>query len=217
MRVLATALILALAGTCFSVSKTDTFDSEFVFDDDLYIDPEKRWYLEIKPGYCYFSDQDMRQFFGSGGFAIRGETGYKFCGPLIVWLDAGYFQTDGQAIGGNEKIDFKLGSLTLGLKGIYYFRDCLAVYAGAGPRLFMMILHNFSPDVRGEDNEIGFGGGFNGGVWWYPIPRCPNLFLDFFADYSLKTMKVEEDEISSIDNDVDVSSLMGGIGIGVRF
>ena len=190
---------------------------EFVFDDDRYIDPEKRWYFEVKPGYYYFSDKDMRHFFNDGGFAFRAETGCKFWDPLIVWTDIGYFQKEGRALGGTDKIDFKLATITLGLKAIYYFTDSIAVYGGMGPRLFMMMMDNHSPFVRGEDNEIGIGGGFDAGIWFFPITCYPNIFFDLFADYSWKKMKVEEDEISSLDFDVDVSGLSAGLGLGVRF
>jgi hypothetical protein len=49
------------------------------------------------------------------------------------------------------------------------------------------------------------------------VPCYPNIFFDLFADYSWKKMKVEADEISSFDSDVDVSGLTGGLGLGVRF
>jgi hypothetical protein len=93
----------------------------------------------------------------------------------------------------------------------------MSFYAGAGPRLFLMMLDNDSPHVRGEDNEIGIGAGFDGGLWLYPIPKWKNFFLDLFADYSWKKLKVEPDEISSSDNDVDVSGLSFGLGLGIKF
>lgn len=192
-------------------------ESEVWFDIDPWCSPEKRWYFEIKPGYFLFTDKEMKQFFGSGGFTIRGETGYRFYGPLTVWIDAGYFQKEGNALGSDAKIDFKLATLTLGLKVIYYLNSRVAVYGGAGPRLFLLMMHNDSPFVRGDDNEIGIGGGFDAGVWFFPIPQWPNFFLDAFADYSWKNIKIQEDEVSSIDNDVNVNSLTAGLGIGFRF
>lgn len=192
-------------------------ESEVWFDIDPWCNPEKKWYFEIKPGYFLFSDKEMRTFFGNGGFTIRGETGYQFYGPLTVWIDAGYFQKEGNAMGVDAKIDFKLATLTIGLKMIYYLNSRVAVYGGAGPRLFLLMMHNDSPFVRGDDNEIGIGGGFDAGAWLFPIPQWPNFFLDAFADYSWKNMGIEEDEISSLDNDIDLSSLTFGLGVGFRF
>lgn len=191
--------------------------SEFCFDIDPWCDPEKRWYFEIEPGYYYFTDSDMRKFFNDGGFTVRAETGYRFYGPFTVWIDGGYFQKSGSAIGGNEDLEIKLATLTLGLKLTYFFNSCVAIYGGAGPRLFMMMMDNDSPFVRGDDNEIGIGGGFDAGLWVFPIPQWPNFFFDAFVDYSWKKMKVEPDEISSMDNDVDVSGISAGLGIGIRF
>lgn len=190
---------------------------EICFDANPYYGPEKRWYFEIEPAYYYFTDPDMRQFFDKGGFSIRAETGYRFYKPLIVWIDAGYFAKDGKAIGGEEKLKIKLATLTLGLKAIYYFNSYVATYAGAGPRLFIMLLHNGSPFVRSDDNEVGIGGGFDAGFWIFPIPQWSNFFLDVFADYSWKKMSIAPDEISSLDSDVDVSGLTAGLGIGIRF
>lgn len=191
--------------------------SEFCFDLDPWCDPEKRWYFEIEPGYFWFTDRDMRRFFDDGGFTIRAETGYRFYGPFTVWIDAGYFQKEGTAIGGTEKLEIKLATITLGLKAIYYFNSCVAVYGGVGPRLFMMMMHNDSPFVRGDDNEIGIGGGFDAGFLFFPVPQWPNFFFDAFGDYSWKQMKIEADEISSLDNDINLSSFSVGLGIGIRF
>ena len=211
-----TLLLFALLPLgCFSQESESCV--EFCFDQDPYIDPEKRWYFEFKPGYLFFTDNDMNRFFNNGGFSFRGEVGRRFYGPFIVWVDGGYFWSNGHAIGGVEKVDCHLASITLGLKAIYYFHESAAVYIGAGPRLFLMMIRNYSPFVRGDDNAIGIGGGFNGGFWFSPIPHYPNIFFDLFADYSLKTMKVDPDEISSDDTDVNVSSLTAGLGLGIRF
>ncbi len=180
-------------------------------------DPEKKWYFTFKPGYYYFTDADMRQFFDDGGFTFRAETGCKVYGPLIVWVDAGYFQKTGRAIGGTEKLELKLATITLGLKAIHYFNDWAAIFAGAGPRLFMMLLNNDSPFVRGDDNEIGIGGGFDLGLWFFPVKTWKNFYIEIFGDYSWKKLKVDEDEISSFDNDIDVSGLTAGGGIGIKF
>ena len=122
--------------------------SDFCFDHDPYCDPEKKWYFVLKPGYYYFSDNQMRKFFDDGGFTIRGEAGCKVWGPLLVWVDGGYFQKSGKAFrssdefGGSDDIEFKLATITLGLKCIYFYNSCVGFYAGAGPRLFMMMMEN---------------------------------------------------------------------------
>lgn len=184
-------------------------------------EPVLRWYFTLNPGYLYFNDASMREFYNTGGFTIRGEAGCRVWGPLIVWMDGGYFEKEGIAIGGNEKHKIMLGTLTLGLKGIYYFHDSVAIYGGAGPRLFIGIIHNESSYIRSVDTAVGVGGGFNGGLWVFPFYKfknyARNIYLDLFADYSLKTLKVDEDEASSEDFDVNVDSITAGIGIGIRF
>lgn len=179
--------------------------------------PDNSWYLAVKPCYYFLEDKDMKQFFGTGGFAFRAETGCVLRGPLMIWVDGGYYQETGTAIGGTEKLDLKLATMTLGLKWIYYFSSWAGIYAGAGPRLFLMMLHNDSPYVRGDDNEIGIGGGFDAGLWLFPVPQWRNFFFDLYADYSLKNMHVGEDEISSLDSNIDLSGLSVGLGIGFRF
>lgn len=181
----------------------------------------KKWYFQFSPGNLWFTDSSMREFYGDGGFTFRGEFGCQVWGPLTVWVDGGYFQKTGQAIGGFEKTHIMLATLTLGLKLIHSFNDFFAVYAGAGPRLFMMKLHNESFFVRGEDNQLGIGGGFDGGFWLFPFARktnyLRNLYINVLADYSLKNLEIEADEISSEDSDVDVSSFTLGAGLGIKF
>ena len=139
----------------------------------------KRWYFEFKPGYYYLTDKLMRQFFHNGGFTFRVETGYRFWKPFIVWLDGSYFQKKGTALGTTYGIEFKLATITLGLKTIWEFNDYAAFYVGAGPRVFMMEIHNESPFVPGKDSAFGIGVGADGGFWITPIPAWRNLFLDF--------------------------------------
>lgn len=179
-------------------------------------DLSPKWYLEGKVGYTYLTDASMRQFFDNGGISYRVELGYQAYKPLYVWLDGGYFQKEGKAIGGNEYTQMKLATITLGLKGIFHLHDRFAFYLGAGPRVFMLMMHNDSPYVRGDDNAIHIGGGFSGGFWIFPFPS-KRFFIDLFTDYSLKTMKIEEDEISSYDYDINVSGLTAGLGIGFKF
>lgn len=182
-----------------------------------YCDPCQKWYFTFKPGYLYFTNSEMRRFFNDGGFSFRLESGCRVYKPLIVWLDMGYFQKEGAAIGGGQRLDIKLGSITIGLKAIHYFADWAAIYLGAGPRLMLMHLKNDAPFIRADDRGIGFGLGSNCGFWLFPIPAWKNFYIDAFADYSYKELSIDEDEFTSVDNDVDVSSLTAGIGIGIRF
>ena len=178
---------------------------------------ENRWYFEVEPGYFYFTDKDMRDFFGDGTFTIRAETGYKFWKPLTVWIDAGYLQKDGSALGGTEKLHLRIASLSFGLKALFTPHEVVSLYVGAAPRLFMMLLHNECLYVRSEDNQVGIGGGFDAGLWLYPFPQNRNIFFDFFIDYSLKRMKTEEDPDCSFNFDVDISGITAGGGIGIKF
>lgn len=175
-----------------------------------------RWYFVAKPGYYYFTDKDMRQFF-DGGFTLRGEFGCRIWKPFYVWVDAGYLEKKGEPIGGNYDLKLQMASVTLGFKAIGYLHDRFAVYAGAGPRLLMTLLYNDSPYVRERDDHLGIGGGFIGGLWIFPFPHTNEIFFDLFADYTLNRMQLEEDLVSSYDNDVDASGLSFGVGVGVRF
>jgi outer membrane protein len=194
----------------------ETGYGEVVFEVDSTVRPPN-WYFELRPGYFYFTDSEMHDYFGPGGFSFRAEAGANFWKSLIVWMDAGYFQKEGRSVGGLDLIDFKLGTLTLGLKVLCEINRYASLYIGAGPRLFMMLMHNDSPYVRGDDNAVGIGLGADFGCWIFPIQSYPNFFIDVGIDYSLKTLHLEPDEISSLDSSVDVSGLTGGLGLGIRF
>lgn len=193
------------------------FAQEEYYEIDACCEPMKRWYIEVKPGYYYFTDSSMREFFNKGGFTIRGETGYRFWKPFTVWLDAGYFEKKGHALGRDDHTKIMLGTFTIGLKTIFDLADWLSFYAGAGPRLFLLKMHNETPFIRSIDNEINFGGGFQGGFWLYPIPCYRPFFLDLFVDYSWKKMRIHECELSSANFDLDVSGISAGVGLGIKF
>jgi hypothetical protein len=189
---------------------------------DSCLDPwgDKRWYFKLEPAYFFFTDQSASNHF-DGGFTGRGEIGYRFWKPLIVFVDGGYFQQHGHSIGGGGDTHIQVASLTLGLKAIYYFHDLIAGYVGAGPRLFMVAIHNESAYVRGKDEAFGLGGGFDAGLWIFPFYRYCNwskdIFLDLFADYSLKTIKFEDDDAASDNFKVNISGVTVGLGLGIRF
>lgn len=180
-----------------------------------------RWYFELQPGYFFFTNHTMRTHFDHGGFTGRGEIGYRFWKPLTVFVDGGYFQKHGQSIGGGGETKIQIASLTVGLKAIYYFHEVIAGYLGAGPRLFMVAIHNYSSYVRGKDEAFALGGGFKGGFWVFPFYQfrnySQNIFFDVFGDFSLKTIDIDEDEMSSEDYDVNINGFTFGLGVGLRF
>lgn len=181
------------------------------------IDPEKKWYFELLPGYFRFSDSRMRQFFGSGGFTARGEAGCRFYNPFAVWIDGGYFWQSGKALGGNEELKIQIASLTLGLKLIFDINDTFAFFCGAGPRLFILLLNNDCAFVRGDDQEVAIGGGFDAGFRISPFRGYRPFFFDLLIDYSLRNINVDEDENCSYNFDVDISGITAAIGVGIRF
>lgn len=176
-----------------------------------------RWYFVAKPGFYYLTDPDMRTYFHNGGFTIRGEFGYRIWKPFYVWFDGGYFEKKGKPIGGSTDLKMQMASITLGFKAIGYLHERFALYAGAGPRVLMTVIHNNSPFVRERDDGLGIGGGFIGGFWVFPFPQTNEIFFDFFADYTLNQINLEEDLVSSYDNDINASGLSFGVGVGVRF
>ncbi len=176
----------------------------------------ERWFLEFKPGYYYLTGACARAIYDHGGFAFRFEADYRiYSDYLLIWFDGGYFTKNGHSLGG-ESISTKmqLGSITLGLKGIYFWDYC-AIYGGAGPRLFILSVENDTPYVK-DQNKTGVGGGFTAGLLIFPWARSLG-FLDLFVDYSLKSVDFSSSGTMIGRDNVDIGGITAGAGLGVRF
>lgn len=182
------------------------------------VDYLDRCYLAFKPGYLYLMDSRARKIYDNGGFAFRAEADYRaYSDYLLIWFDGSYFTKNGHSLGYKPTdTNLQIGSMTLGLKGIYFWNYC-ALYGGAGPRLFFISVENDSPYVKQHQKKVGIGGGFTAGLLIFPWDRSLGYF-DLFADYSLKSAHFSDDGKSSIvRHDVSFSGLTAGLGVGVRF
>jgi hypothetical protein len=172
------------------------------------------WYVEAKPGFYYFTDRSVREILGTGTFSIKAEAGCQFYGPLAIWLDGGYFSKEGNAVGGSGKCGLKMGNITMGAKAILFYNPKFAFYAGLGPRIFFIHIHNCSPFVEHHQNSTEIGGAFQAGFWILPIRH---LFIDLFLDYSYIKFTPPKNGVSTFVYQTDLSGLAYGLGIGVRF
>ena len=173
-------------------------------------------YIEFKPGAQIFTNKTMRKIYGEINFAGKVEGGVIFYRPLTLWLDAGYYQKTGRVVNGSEKTTVKLGTATIGLKGVFFDRERLAFYIGGGPRLFVYRGETSSPFVDSRTDKIGVGGGAIAGLWFFPFSGTQG-YMDIFADYSIKKFSPPSQGNSSLVFDIKLNNLLFGIGIGVAF
>ncbi len=173
------------------------------------------WSINLKPGYFYFDDKDLRKIYHTGAYAVHLETNYEDShSPFALWIDGGYLVKSGRSIGGHSPTKIQSASFTAGLKAFWRFNSTIFWYAGAGPRLFLLWVENDSPFVEKHTSNIGVGGGYVSGFWIFPTEH---FFIDLFLDYSLRRFDRDNDSSASKTYDVHLDGPMAGIGLGLRY
>lgn len=169
--------------------------------------------FEGKVGYFHPTGGTLNNIYGGGGI-YGGELTVPVCDGIAAWAGASYFSQHGHSLGLRNSTRVQLVPVTFGLKYFIPF-DCYDVYIGAGMERVYLWTHDHSDFVRKHTRKSGLGGVFKLGAIVFV---CPEVFFDFFFDYSLCRIHFHD----KIDGTVypakaDVSGMSVGIGVGYRF
>jgi len=166
-------------------------------------DADYCWAVTVKNGYFYPQDKTLRCIFdrcgSKGGYWFELAARRNVCKKLDFEMSGSYFKREGKALGSNICTEVKIPTIGLGLK--YFFNridfccDCdsncckyWSFFLGAGLRIFLYRETNCSPYVYECVKETTAGGMVNAG---FQFKLCKGLFLDLFADYNIKKLKLK--------------------------
>ncbi len=171
-------------------------------------------WLEIKPGYFFFSNHTLRKIY-HGGFEIQGSVTYPLCGMIALYSSIGYLHVKGRSLGDNQKTSISQVPLDLGFRAIFDVRSNIQSYLTIGPRFFYFHQRNDSAFVPRNVHRNGFGFFINGGCNFIHNDR---FLLGIFGEYGFQQKSFS----STIPNvfgrkDLQIGGFTFGASIGFVF
>ncbi len=171
-------------------------------------------WLEIKPGYFFFSNHTLREIY-HGGFEIQGSVSYPLCGMIALYGSLGYLRVRGKSLGGNQKTSISQVPLDVGARAIADLGECVKGYLSIGPRYFYFHQHNDSTYVNRNIRRNGLGFFINGGCNFI---KNDCFLLGFFGEYAFE----QKSFTSMIPNvygrqDVQIGGFTFGASVGFVF
>lgn len=139
-------------------------------------------WLEIKPGYFFFSNHTLREIY-HGGFEIQGSGSYLLCETIALYGSLGYLHLKGKSLNGHQKTSISQIPLDVGLRAIAHWSEYVKGYVSMGPRYFYFHQHNDSTYVNRNIRCNGFGFFINGG---FNVIENDCFLLGIFGEYAFE-------------------------------
>ncbi len=171
-------------------------------------------WLEIKPGYFFFSNHLLRKIY-HGGFEIQGSGTYPLCPAIALYGSLGYLQVKGRSLGGHQKTVISQIPIDIGVRTITHLSECIKSYLSIGPRFFYFHQHNDSTFVDRNIRRNGFGFFINGGCNFI---KNDCFLFGIFGEYAFEQKSFK----STMPNvygrqDIQVGGFTFGGSVGFEF
>lgn len=172
-----------------------------------------RW-LEIKPGYFFFSNHTLAKIY-RGGFEIQGSVTYPLCSMVALYGSLGYIHAKGKSLHAHQKTTISQIPLDVGGRVIVSLGECIKGYLSMGPRYFHFHQHNNSSYVKRNIHKNGIGFFINTGC---NLIKNECLLVGIFGEYAYERKSFE----SMMPNiygkkDVQLGGFTVGASIGFAF
>lgn len=175
--------------------------------------------FEVKTGYFFFSNSQMRKIYDRGGLDIQLCASYPLWNLTCRWtLNAygavEYFHRSGRSINGHQKTSLWSVPINIGLKPVYAMNANMQYYFAIGPRYLSIHQHNRSSYVykNKSKNNLGFfaNTGFN-----YTL--CDHFVIDIFGEYFYAKMHFHAGKSRIHTRNIQVGGFTFGGGLGYKF
>jgi hypothetical protein len=170
--------------------------------------------IEVKGGYFFFTDSDMRNVFDQGGLDVQISGSYPVYKVLHVYGSVEYLEKSGHSINAHQKTSLWAVPFNLGLRPVFPIGNHVAYYFTIGPRYSLVYVHNRSSYVPKRMQARGFGGFVNTG-FLFLIGK--HFTLDIFGEYSYTRLSFHSSMMGTQGHTVQVGGLTFGGGLGYSF
>ena len=173
-------------------------------------------WLEIKPGYFFFSNHSMHKIYHHGGFEIQGSATYPlWCDIIALYGSIGYLHVKGRSLNECQKTSISQVPFDLGLRAIADINECVQGYLSIGPRFFYFHQHNDSIYVDRNIRQTGAGFFVNGGVNFI---QHDCFLLGIFGEYAFEKASFTSTRPNVYGrHDIQIGGFTFGASLGFEF
>lgn len=175
--------------------------------------------LEIKGGYFFFSNKEMRNIYKNGGGAVEisGSASlfsWSECYALDLYTSVGYLTRSGSSINGEQKTKLWQVPVNIGLRPIFAIAPNCQYYLGVGPTFFYVHQHNDSDYVPRNQGKSGVGFFVNTG-FCYKFHSA--ISFDIFGEYFYGETHFHDKKPFYYSQTIQTGGFVVGAGLGYAF
>lgn len=170
-------------------------------------------FLEARAAYFYPTGHKFREVYsGAGVYGLEFDC--RVVKYLYGWVGADYLGKSGKTSAGNST-KITIVPFSTGLKWLYTAHSVVQPYLGVGIETMYLRVKTDSASLIHSKASWGVGGRFKAGML---IRYVDYMFVDLFADYSLRSISLEGSSSRCLTvNRPDISGFSFGGGLGYFF
>lgn len=173
-----------------------------------------RWVMEVRGGGYRPTDRRFHKHFGEFYPTVGFQVGYLFCPRWDVVATVDYMRRSGRRFHHLEPSRMELIPISALLRYHFYQSASWRLYAGVGPRYFLLKSKNFLTTNNSSDTSEGIGVVGEVGVLF---EVCSSVSVDLFVSYAYGSVSGPSKKVGIKSHTVDAGGLQAGLGLGFRF
>jgi len=180
--------------SCCILDRSSTFFSQINYS------------LKVRIAAFWPMSNRFQKIYGDVIPSYQIEGGVTFLDRYQVWVNFDWIYKRGHSYSLNDYTSVNIGNLSVGMNILHHFSKAFTFYAGLGPALGIITIHNRSTNIHKNETKHLISLNVKSGFLYYF--NC-HYFADFFVDYLY--------QMTSFRKKVDVGGFKTGIGIGICF
>ncbi len=170
--------------------------------------------IEAKAGYFFFLNPTMQKIYDGDGIDLQLSGSYPIRRDLHFYASLEYLEKFGHSLNGGQATHLQVAPISIGLKPIYPLTRFTDFYLTAGPRYFIVRVHNDSPYVDNDLRSDGWGGFANIG---FLSELYRGLTINLFSEWSYGKVLFNSTIPNVEVTNIQLTGITFGGGLGYTF
>lgn len=179
---------------------------EWIQEAETSISYEGAPTLKVRIGAFFPTSDRFTEIYGDSLPVYEIEGAWTFCQCYKAWVNIDYFCKKGHSHHLDYFTSVKMSNFSFGITIPHRIFDQFTVYAGIGPSIGYIAVHNRVTKKHINEKQAAFGLVLKSGIT-YEITSC--YFADFFVDYLYQP--------STFKTRVNMGGVKVGLGLGSHF